>query len=94
MATKKFDRRSQADVTLEFPVDVDGVSYTKLTMRRPKTADTMAAAKQKGSEHERGVFLLARLCDVSPNVIEELDEIDSDALGEQLNAFTGRQSDR
>lgn len=92
MSKKTYDKRLVVEVPLEFPITVNAVPYASLAMRRPKTADTIAASKLKGSDGERGVFMLARLCDVSPDVIEELDEIDSNALSEQLSAFTGRQS--
>lgn len=87
-----FDRRESAEIKLQYPVTADGVTYDKLTMRRPKTKDGIAASKFKGNESERGIFLLAQLCGVSPDVIEELDEVDADALGEQHKAFTGRQA--
>jgi hypothetical protein len=53
----------------------------------------MKAAKSRGSEAEKGILLLADLCDVAPAVIEELDEADARKLGEQLDAFRGGQSD-
>lgn len=92
MSKKEFDRRLEVAIPLEFPKTVDGQTYTSLTMRRPTTADGIAAAEYKGSEGRKGLFLFARLCNVSPDVIEALDEIDSQALGEQHSAFTGRQS--
>lgn len=86
------DLRPKVTIPLNFPISVDGITYSELTMRRPKTKDSLAAAKHSNSDAERGVFLFARLCDVSPEAIEELDEIDAEALGAQLNAFRGRQS--
>lgn len=93
MSTKQFDKRLEVEIPLEFPVTVDGQEYKSLTMRRPKTADGLAAAQFKGNDAAKGIFLFARLCNVAPSVIEELDEIDSEALGAQHNAFTGRQRD-
>lgn len=93
---KDFDARTEVEISLSFPVTFDGVTYSKLTMRRPKTKDGIAASKFKGSEAERGIYLLSRLCSangapVSPDLIGELDDVDADALGEQHKAFTGRQ---
>jgi hypothetical protein len=88
-----FDRRTKADVELDYPVTVSAVEYTKLTMRRPKTKDSLKAAKARGTEAEKGILLLADLCDVAPDVIGELDEIDAKKLGAQLDAFRGGQSD-
>ena len=90
--SKDFDKRVTVDIDLNFPVTVDAVEYKKLTMRRPKTKDSLNAASFKGSDAKRGILLFANLCDVSPDVIEELDEVDADALGDQLQAFTGRRA--
>lgn len=90
--TDKKDMRLTAEVTLDFPVESDGKTYTTLTMRRPKTKDSLKAAKFKGHDADKGILLLSDLCNVSPDVIEELDEIDAMKLGEQLDAFRGGQS--
>ncbi|WP_407156300.1 phage tail assembly protein [Bradyrhizobium sp. STM 3557] len=89
---KEPDMRLTADVELKFPVTVDAVAYKKLTMRRPKTKDSIKAAKFKGHDADKGILLLADLCGVAPNVIEELDEFDAKKLGDQLEAFRGGQS--
>lgn len=91
--TAEHDLRPFAEIPLKFPVTVDAVEHDKLVMRRPKTKDSLAAARHKGAEADRGIFLLARLCDVTPEVIEELDELDATALGEQLDRFRGRRSE-
>jgi Phage tail assembly chaperone proteins, E, or 41 or 14 len=89
---KNYDARKTADIDLDFPVEVDAIPYITLTMRRPKTKDSLKNAKFKGSDVERGIALLADLCDVAPNVIAELDDIDAQKLGKQLDAFRGGQS--
>lgn len=91
--TPDFDRRPEAVVTLDYPVKVEGTEYATLTMRRPKTKDSLNVAKARGSDAERGILLFARLCNVSPDVIGELDEVDTDKLGKQLEAFRPRQAD-
>jgi hypothetical protein len=88
-----FDRRTSVAIGLDYPVTVGGLVINELNMRRPKTKDSMKAAKSRGSEAEKGILLLADLCDVAPAVIEELDEADARKLGEQLDAFRGGQSD-
>ena len=89
--TKEYDKRSEVTIQLDFPFSHEGVHYTNLTMRRPKTKDALSAQKAKGNEADKGILLLARLCDVSPEVISELDEVDAEKLGEQHRAFTGRE---
>ncbi|WLA86912.1 phage tail assembly protein [Bradyrhizobium elkanii] len=88
----KKDMRLSAEITLDFPFDVDGKNYKALTMRRPKTKDSLKAAKFKGHDADKGILLLADLCNVSPDVIAELDEIDAMKLSTQLDAFRGGQS--
>jgi hypothetical protein len=87
-----FDKRLTAEVPLEYPVTVEGIPYDKMTMRRPKTKDSLKAAKHRGGDAERGILLLADLCNVAPNVIEELDEVDAKKLSDQLDAFRGGQA--
>lgn len=83
---------TKVTVTLDFPFEVDGTSYLTLDMRRPKVADNVAAQKQKGGDFEKGIFMLARLCDVPPEVIHELDELDAAKLQDELNSFRGDAS--
>lgn len=84
--------RLSAEITLDFPFEVDGKTYKAMTMRRPKTKDSLKAAKFKGHDADKGILLLSDLCNVSPDVIEELDEIDAKKLSDQLDAFRGGQS--
>ena len=90
--TKDFDKRTEVDIVLNYPVTVDGQEHKTLTMRRPKGKDSLKAASYKGSDAKRGMLYFADLCGVSPDVIEELDEVDTDQLSEQLQAFTGRRA--
>lgn len=89
------DMRPEARIELAFPVTdpTEHIEVDALIMRRPKTKDSLAAAKFKGGEAERGIFLLARLCGVSTDLIGELDEVDAQKLSDQLDAFRGRQSE-
>ncbi|MTW16631.1 phage tail assembly protein [Rhodoplanes serenus] len=90
--TADYDKRHSAEVALDFPIEIDGTTYNKLTMRRLKTRDSLKAAEYRGSDAKRGVLLLADLCDVSPDVIEELDDVDFQKLDQQLARFRGGQS--
>lgn len=76
------------NVTLKFPVTVDGHEYTTLQMRRCKVKDRRLAAKQKTAEDQE-VTLIANLCEVPPNVIDELDAADYEQLQDVLRGFFG-----
>ncbi len=65
---------------LLFPVNINGNSYTSLTIRRSKVKDRLAVSKLNLSDEEREIRLLSNLCEVSPEVLQELDEKDYQAL--------------
>lgn len=85
----KFDKRSHAEIELEFPITIDGEKIAKLTMRRPKVSDRLWAEKLGGGDMEKVVKVSARLCDVAPEVIAELDDVDMAKVDKQYGAFRG-----
>lgn len=93
----KFDKRLEVEIDLEFPINIDGEEFKKVTIRRPKVADTLWARRQKGDQVEQNMALLARLCktdDVpwTPEHIAELDEYDATKLQNQYESFRGGAS--
>lgn len=92
MAEKKIDTRTEVEIKLDFPFDFDGATVDSLTMRRPKVRDSLKAKKAKGDDMERGLALIADLCDVPPEVLLELDEVDLEKVQGQYLAFTGRSA--
>ena len=77
-------------IKLQHPVTVDGVSYSELTMRRSKVKDRLAVANMKDkSDEEKEILLFANLCEVSPDVIRELDESDYPAVQKVYMGFFG-----
>jgi hypothetical protein len=76
------------EIPLQYPQDVRGYGkVTSLTMRRPKVRDLKAARRGEGSEFDRDTLLVANLCDVGVEVIDELDVVDWDALEAQYDEF-------
>ena len=65
---------------LEYPVTVDGTTYTTLTMRRPKVRDERDARRDGGGPVDQELRLFGNLCEVAPAVMEELDAADYDRL--------------
>ena len=78
-----YDARPTAEIELAFPITLDGETISKLTMRRPKVKDTSWMRSQKGDDFERGLLMLARLCDIAPEHVAELDETDAIQLQAQ-----------
>lgn len=75
-------------IKLDYPVTVDAREYKELTMRRCKVKDRRAAQKQEKPDAVE-VTLIATLCEVPPNVIDELDSADYAKLTEKLAGFFG-----
>lgn len=67
-------------VTLQFPFTMNGIEYTELNIRRSKVKDRLAVSKIQGSDEEKEIRLLCNLCEVSPDVLYELDEKDYQEL--------------
>ena len=59
-------------ITLSAPVQIDGISTDKLTMREPLVEDTLAVASSTSSPELREVTLFANLCNVAPATIRAL----------------------
>ncbi len=75
------------EIELKHPVEVDGKNIARLSMRRPKVKDQLAADKASGSDAHKEVRLFANLCEESPAVIEELDLADYRQLQEAYSGF-------
>lgn len=74
-------------IELDYPVEFKGTKYTALTMRRPKVRDQLAADKVGVTQAERETALFGNLCDVPPDVIQELDMKDYGQLQERYESF-------
>ena len=81
---------SGATITLEYPVTVDGATHTTLTMRRPKVCDMRDAQRGGGTNADSEIRLFGNLCEVAPNVIEEIDMAD---YAKMQKAYEGFLSD-
>ena len=74
-------------IKLTHPITVDGVSYTELNIRRSKVKDRLAVSSMQGSNEQKEIHLFANLCNVSPDVIKELDEMDYIKIQKAYMAF-------
>ena len=73
-------------ITLEYPIAINGIESYTLYMRRCKVKDIKSLDKIKG-DMASAVFLVATLCDVAPNDVEELDASDFMRLSEMVTDF-------
>jgi hypothetical protein len=83
------DMRAAVEIPLDFPIKVEGVEIKGVRMRRPKARDELAYAEGKGSEARRGLMMVANLCDLSFDVVLEMDPTDVKKLEAQYAAFQG-----
>ena len=75
-------------IKLNYPIQADGQTYNKLSLRRSKVKDRLAVARMKNtSDEEKEIRFFANLCEVTPSVIEELDEADYKQLSETYMDF-------
>ena len=75
-------------IVLKYPVVLGGVTYSELIMRRAKGRDIKLARQQANGDAELADgYLLANLCDVSPDVLDEMDVADLKAAYEVMRGF-------
>ena len=75
------------ELKLGHPVEVGGDKVEALTMRRPKVRDSRDAAKGGGTPADVEIRLFANLCEVSPEVVEEMDMGDYQRLQDLYTGF-------
>lgn len=80
-------------VNLNFPITIDGQKHDYLMLRRSKVKDRLLVATLKNlTDEEKEIRFFANLCEVSPKVIEELDEADYKELSQvYLDFFTVKE---
>ena len=74
-------------LTLTFPVTLNGIETTALSMRRPKVRDMLVGEKKGKSDAEREIHVFANLCEVTPDLIQELDMADYAELQKTYQDF-------
>lgn len=80
------------ELTLQYPVTVDGKTTESLSFRRPKVRDIKKLQAGKGSEADRSIALIVDLAEVPPAVIDELDPIDFAAINAWLEPILDPQA--
>ena len=79
-------------IKLSHPVVSDGTELRVLSLRRPKVRDVLLAAKIGGTDEEKEIRVLANLCEVAPDVVEELDMADYKRLQDGYRSFFEEES--
>ena len=81
---------STEEIALEYPITVAGAQVSVVQMRRPTVRDRILFDKDQGSEVEKELSMMARLCDMDPDQMMDLDAADYDRVQEQFTAFRSR----
>ncbi len=76
-----------AIITLKYPVESKGIEVKTLEMRRPKVRDQVTSKKSSKSDEDIEVNLFANLCEVSPEIIMDLDMKDYKSLQKEYKSF-------
>ena len=76
-------------ITLNYPIEVNGIETSTLTLRRPSVGDLLNSTVGKSTQ-EGEVYLLANLCGVAPDDIKRMDLSDYFQLQDKLGKMQGR----
>lgn len=74
----KFVEMGAAVITLEYPIEVSGVTTNSIKMRRPRVGDRMQVEQQfkPSQEAEKEIFFFTSLTDLSDSELSLLDMAD------------------
>lgn len=79
----------EVTVPLAFPITAHGAEVHELTMRRLTAKDLRATSGVRDQE-SRGLALIGRLCGIPDSSVDQLTDVDLEALGEVLGNFGQR----
>ena len=83
----QFMNESIVAIPLRSPVEHNGQTFDTLKMREPKVRDSLTARKQGGTDAAVEVLLFANLCDVHPDVVENMGMHDYGKLQDAYKGF-------
>ena len=63
-------------ITLKYPITMNGVETTFISMRRPTVGDMLVSNSKGMSSQESEVRLLADLCSMAPDDMKKMDMAD------------------
>ncbi|MBD5641766.1 MAG: phage tail assembly protein [Desulfovibrio sp.] len=86
----KIDTRREVEISLDFPVQLPDRILDRVVMRRPKLSDLLAAPIRDTSDLDGEMRLYARLCDLVPDELQELDMADYEKIQKQYLLFRGQ----
>ncbi len=76
-------------LSLEYPIEANGVTVKSLSLRRPTIGDLLKSASGGRSDKEAEIHLLADLCGIAPDDIQHIDLADYLKLQDMLGKMQG-----
>lgn len=83
------DMRKEVTIRLDFPVQLADRQLCEVTMRRPKMKDMLKHNVTSEISIGESVALMADLCGLLPDDLDEFDVSDYEKLQKQLLSFRG-----
>lgn len=73
-------------INLEYPIKINGMESSVISIRRPKVKDFMIWAKEK-DEGKKDVIMISHLANLTPEEVAELDLKDFKKISEVVASF-------
>jgi hypothetical protein len=74
-------------ITLDHPIQYNGVALKEISLRRPKVRDRLVVDRMTVSDAEKEILLIANLAEISREAIEEIDLADYAKIQKVLQNF-------
>jgi|UPI0003741611 hypothetical protein len=79
-----------SEITLDYPIDVDGKKVNRVTTRRLTALDLeLAENGNNGNNVTKTIMLCSATAEMSPDDVRKLDAKDFGKLTDEVNAFLG-----
>ncbi|MES2141908.1 MAG: phage tail assembly protein [Pseudomonadota bacterium] len=75
---------NEIEIQLAYPIPTNGVTTNIIKVRRPTVGDSLVADSLSGSDLEKEAYLMASLCQISPEDIKKMDLIDYEKIKDAL----------
>lgn len=79
--------KTEIKIALAFPIEVDGIETSELTLHRAKVVDQLNAQKASDDDSEVELYLFSALCRVPADSIKEMDLLDYKKLQDGYVSF-------
>lgn len=79
-------------IKLDHPITANGIQISEITLRRPTVGDAINAKKNKVSDEESEMKLLANLAGIAPDEFVKIDMADFGEIQRVASGFLSRKT--